>query len=455
VSADGWGVVLHAGSRLLADLGDRTSLTAGLSDALVGLGRPGVRHDPGRVLAELAVAVAEGAECIGDIAVLADQLALFGAVASDSTVWRLLDRLGAAELAQVAAAISMPGSWWLTRRRSRRRRCSNPPSDTTPIFAFCDDCGQRRREHRHRPHHRPGPGAGADPRPDPARQPAARAADGAGCTKAFLAHIRRLHERHLAAEFSLGWAIGPREPLAIDALPAIAWTPAIDADGEPREGAEVAELTTLPPQALTDYPSGTRILVRRERPHPGAQLSLFEERDGWHYQCLATDTSLGQLAFLDARPPTPESKTGSGAERHRPGPLPQPPVRHQHRLAHPRDARCRPHHLDTDPAPARPTSTGTGRTEDAALPAPAPRRPPHPQRPTTPATHRPPLTPGPSPSPRHSTAARHCPNQPTDPATPTRRPRPQPRQTGRTDPHTHPPEPPDKHQEPPTQTTGE
>jgi Transposase DDE domain group 1 len=43
------------------------------------------------------------------------------------------------------------------------------------------------------------------------------------------------------------------------------------------------------------------VLVRRERPHPGAQLSVFEDRDGWRYQCFATDTGVGQLAFLDAR----------------------------------------------------------------------------------------------------------------------------------------------------------
>jgi Transposase DDE domain group 1 len=104
VTADGRGVVSHAGSRLLADLADRTSLTGRLSVALGGLARPRAIHDPGRVLADLAVAVADGAECISDIAVLADQPGLFGPVASDSTVWRLLDRLGAAEVAQVAAA---------------------------------------------------------------------------------------------------------------------------------------------------------------------------------------------------------------------------------------------------------------------------------------------------------------------------------------------------------------
>ncbi len=44
-----------------------------------------------------------------------------------------------------------------------------------------------------------------------------------------------------------------------------------------------------------------RVLVRRERPHPGAQISLMEAHDGWRYQCVATDTPTGQLAFLEAR----------------------------------------------------------------------------------------------------------------------------------------------------------
>jgi hypothetical protein len=55
------------------------------------------------------------------------------------------------------------------------------------------------------------------------------------------------------------------------------------------------------PELNTGAESGTRIVVRRERPHPGAQLSLLEERDGWRSQCLATDTGVGQLAFLGAR----------------------------------------------------------------------------------------------------------------------------------------------------------
>jgi len=126
--------------------------------------------------------------------------------------------------------------------------------------------------------------------------------DGAGCSKAFLAHTRNLRERAILTEFTVGWAVTDRERDAIDTLPETAWAEAIDADGRPRDGAHVAELTgLLPAGTLTDYPAGTRVLVRRERPHPGARLDAFEERDGWRYQCLATDTAVGQLAFLDAR----------------------------------------------------------------------------------------------------------------------------------------------------------
>ncbi|MEU6701762.1 transposase [Pseudonocardia sp. NPDC046786] len=104
VTADGVGVVSHAGSRLLADVADRTTLTAELSQALDALRRPGIRHDPGRVLVDLAVAVADGARTVSEIDVLRDQRELFGQVASDSTCWRLLDRLDDTALAQLAAA---------------------------------------------------------------------------------------------------------------------------------------------------------------------------------------------------------------------------------------------------------------------------------------------------------------------------------------------------------------
>jgi len=104
VTADGEGVVSHAGSRLLADVAERTTLTVQLGEALGGLCKPRARHAPGRVLVDIAVAVADGATTISDVAVLADQAVLFGAVASDSTCWRLLDQLDPARLGAVASA---------------------------------------------------------------------------------------------------------------------------------------------------------------------------------------------------------------------------------------------------------------------------------------------------------------------------------------------------------------
>ena len=86
---------------------------------------------------------------------------------------------------------------------------------------------------------------------------------------------------------------------AIATDPKRAWTPAVAADGEPRDSAEVAEVTGL--LDLRRWPAGMRVIVRRKRPHPGAQLSLLEEADGWRYQAFATNTATGQLAFLEAR----------------------------------------------------------------------------------------------------------------------------------------------------------
>lgn len=82
-------------------------------------------------------------------------------------------------------------------------------------------------------------------------------------------------------------------------MPRKVWTAAIDADGDIRDGGDVAELTGL--LELTKWPEGMRVIVRRERPHPGAQLSLFEEADGWRYQAFVTNTKVGQPAFLEAR----------------------------------------------------------------------------------------------------------------------------------------------------------
>ncbi len=107
VAAGGTGVVSHAGLVLVRALADSTGLTAGLSRALA-TGRP-VAHDRGRVLADLACAIADGGEAISDLRVIGDQGELFGPVASVPTVWRALSEVaagGATATGRVTAAVN-------------------------------------------------------------------------------------------------------------------------------------------------------------------------------------------------------------------------------------------------------------------------------------------------------------------------------------------------------------
>ncbi len=353
VSADGVGVVSHVGARLLADVADATTLTGQLSAVFAGRSAPQAAHDPGRVLVDLAVMLADGGETISDIATLGDQSSVFGRVASDSTCWRVLNAITTADLDGIAAARAAARAVaWAQRAEATGQALpaslvAGAPlldgegrpvlvidDDATivvahsekehtaatfkrsygyhPVLAFCDNSNEALAGML-----RPG-NAGSNTAadhialldaalaqiPDEYRHgyPVLLRCDGAGASKAFLAHIRELRNGGVATEFSIGWAVSDREHAAIAALPKLAWTPAVDTTGDPRESAAVAELTGLLPAAMfADYPDGMRIIVRRERPHPGAQLDLIEERDGWRYTCFATDTAAGQHAFLDAR----------------------------------------------------------------------------------------------------------------------------------------------------------
>src|SRR3954451_11086193 len=93
VSADGAGLVSHAGSALLAQVADKLGLTRALSLRLGSLKQRRRGHDPGRVIRDLAVMLADGGECVSDLGAVRDQQALFGAVASDSTAFRVIDRI--------------------------------------------------------------------------------------------------------------------------------------------------------------------------------------------------------------------------------------------------------------------------------------------------------------------------------------------------------------------------
>ncbi|MFJ5117230.1 transposase [Kitasatospora sp. NPDC088548] len=104
VSADGRGVVSHAGSRLLADLAEATGLTQAFSHALRRLRPRGTGHDPGRIAADLAVMLADGGEAIAGLALLRDQPEVFGPIASTPTARRLPAGIDAAALSALRAA---------------------------------------------------------------------------------------------------------------------------------------------------------------------------------------------------------------------------------------------------------------------------------------------------------------------------------------------------------------
>src|SRR5580692_7045731 len=93
VTTDGAGLVSHAGSFLLAQAADRLGLTGALSRGLAGLKQRRRGHDPGRVIRDLVVMLADGGECVSDLGGVRDQEALFGEVASDSTAYRLIEKI--------------------------------------------------------------------------------------------------------------------------------------------------------------------------------------------------------------------------------------------------------------------------------------------------------------------------------------------------------------------------
>ena len=328
ITADHEGLVSRAGSVLIVELAARLGLERQLSSGLRRLFKRRPLHDPGRVVVDLATMLIDGGDCVSDLGALAEQPDLFGGVASHSTATRLLHALGEEELASIRAA-----------RRSARERAwalgAHPETVTLdfdaqlleshsekegggphrkggfgfhPLHCFCDETGEHLAGLL-----RPG-NAGSNTAADHitvleqalAQLPAELAdrerdeplpilarADAAGATHAFAKALREHKIR-----FSLGYYVDERVGQAALAVPKIRWLAALDAGEEAREGAWVAELTAK--VDLSGWPEGTRLIVRKERPHPGAQLR-FTDTDGHRYQCFLTDQDDAGIAELERR----------------------------------------------------------------------------------------------------------------------------------------------------------
>jgi hypothetical protein len=324
-------------------------MTAGLSEALARRGFVPL-HDRGRVLADLAVAIADGATTIGEIDTLRHQEELFGPVASDTTAWRTLAGCDAVALARIskARAKTRRHVWGLIAARhggipaaraagrdlgevivvrldativvahSDKQQARGTFKGTYgfhPLTAWCDNTDESLAVEL-----RPG-NAGSNTAADhialvdaaiaqiPARYRRRMlfTCDGAGATHALVDHISALNARRgCQVHYSVGLDFDERIRDVLPRLPESAWNAALDADGTARPDAQVAELTGLLRRSaggdrFAKWPPDMRILVRRENPHPGAQLSLFEQHEGKRYQVTATSTPGGQVQFLEAR----------------------------------------------------------------------------------------------------------------------------------------------------------
>jgi hypothetical protein len=336
VSADGTGIVSQAGGVLLTQALRVTGLDRGLDAALEKWRPARAAHAPGKIVADLAVAVAMGGDCLADVAMLRAQPELFGPVASDPVVSRLVTRL-AADAPRALKAIRAA-------RAAARQRAWDLAGDAAPgaggglvtvdidatIVTSCSDKEKAAATWKKTWGHHP-LAVFADHGPEGSGEPLAvllragnagsnTAADHIEATRLALAqlprHLRRqvlirtdsgggTHDflawlakpgRRLA--YSTGFTITDDIQDAILTIPARAWTPAYDADGQMRPGAWAAEITGM--LDLSGWPKGMRVIVRKERPHPGAQLR-FTDIDGHRFTCFATSTKGGQLADLELR----------------------------------------------------------------------------------------------------------------------------------------------------------
>jgi hypothetical protein len=332
----------QAGGVLLTEAVAAAGLDAALSAALTRWRKPLAVHDPGKVVADLAVMLALGGDCLADIGLLRAEPGVYGPVASDPTVSRTVDALAADAPAALKAidtarATARARVWALAGEHAPDHNADAAAPlvidiDATLVTAHSE-------KERAAPTFKRGFGfhplwTFLDHGPDGSGEPlavllragnagsntaadhiaVARAAlaqlpgqrtgtrpgrrvlirtDGAGASHEFL---NWLHRRRLS--YSIGFGLPDNTPALLATIPAGVWAPAHDANNAIRDGAWVAELTDL--LDLSGWPQGMRVIARKERPHPGAQLRITDA-DGMRVTAFATNTTRGQLPALELR----------------------------------------------------------------------------------------------------------------------------------------------------------
>lgn len=323
ISADGERIVNHTGALLLKEMSDRMGLTDELGHALSEVRVRRSAHDPGAILRDIAVTLANGGDCIADLAALRGQETLFGEVVPDVTAWRAVRNTAPKCLGAIKAAVATTRAraWsagaapegemildfdaTIVESHSEKEGAQGTWKHTFgfhPLLCYLDNtseplAGMFRRGNA-------SSGSAEDhievleealaqiPASYRESQPILARADSGGGSHDF---VDALRERGI--RFTVGFQMGEPVREAILTMPESAWVVALDQDGEEREGAEVCELRALD---LTGWPEGTRAICRRERAHPGAQLKLWEHR-GIRHQVFITDQTDEDIALLEMR----------------------------------------------------------------------------------------------------------------------------------------------------------
>jgi Transposase DDE domain group 1 len=336
VQGDGRQVVSRAGSVLLVETVRKTGLDQALSQALAPWRKPRAVHDPGKALLDLALAVALGGDCLADVAMLRCEPAVFGPVASDPTVSRLIDALAASgekALQAVRSARSeVRNRVWSLAGKHAPNADGQVTIDLDGVLVIAhsdkeDAAATWKKTYGHHPltafvdHGQGGTGEPVAALLRPGNAGSNTVADHITTTRLALAQLPKKYRRGRQTlirtdsaggthdfvswlakrgrwlSYSVGMVITGTIHQHVLKIPAPAWTPAVEADGTVRDGAWVAELTG---SLLDGWPKGMRLIVRKERPHPGAQLRIIDA-DGMRITCFATDTPGRPIAELELR----------------------------------------------------------------------------------------------------------------------------------------------------------